>query len=184
MFLPTGRALLDPDKILQEAGLTEGQTYVDFGCGALGHFVLPAAVMVGKTGRVWALDILKTSLGSVNSRAGAEKISNLQTVWGDFENEKGVEEIPAASVDLVSFVNISELLFRTPWTIKNIKNVLKTNGRLLVIDWRPNSFLRRFLSKHKTEPVQLLSRLEKTGFHLLKSFSIGQHHLGLLMEKI
>lgn len=184
MVLPTGRALLDPDKILQEAGLTEGQTYVDFGCGALGHFVLPAAVIVGNTGKIWALDILKTALDVVNSRASAGKISNLQTVWGDFENEKGAEEIPAASVDLASLINTSGLLLKSPWVVKNIKHVLKTGGHFLLVDWRPNSFLGRFLSKHKTDPTKLLSLLETNGFRSLKSFSIGRNHFGLLLEKI
>jgi len=58
MPFPTGRALLDPVKILQNAGLTEGQVYADFGCGTLGYFVLPATDLVGLGGKVYALDIL------------------------------------------------------------------------------------------------------------------------------
>lgn len=184
MHFPTGRALLNPDKILREVGLAEGQTYLDFGCGGLGHFVLPAAAIVGARGRVLAFDILKTALDSVRARASAEKIFNLQTVWGDFENEKGVDIVPASSVDLASLINISGLLLKSPMVIKNIKQVLKTGGHLLLIDWRPNSFLGRFLSEHKTNPAELLPCLETKGFHLLKSFSIGQNHFGLLLEKL
>jgi len=59
MILPSGRALLDPNKILKEAGLADCQTYADFGCGTLGHFVIPASIIVGEQGKVYALDILK-----------------------------------------------------------------------------------------------------------------------------
>ena len=37
-------------------------TYMDFGCGNVGHFVLPGARLVGNEVKVYAVDILKKAL--------------------------------------------------------------------------------------------------------------------------
>lgn len=180
MPLPTGRALLDSEKILKEAGLSAGQTYADFGCGTLGHFVVPAAALVGEEGRVYALDILKSALSAVEERARTEKILNLETVWGDLENEKGTEKISAGSVDLVSLINIVGPLLKNQTVIANIKRALKDKGRLLVVDWRPGSVLANYMAVGKAEPVELRKVLEENGFRLLKFFAAGKNHFGLL----
>lgn len=180
MPLPTGRALLDPEKILREAGLSAGQTYVDFGCGTLGHFVIPAAGLVGEKGRVYALDVLKSALSAVEERARAEKILNLETVWGDLTHEKGTEKIPVGSIDLVSLINITGPLLKNQTVIINIKRALKDKGRLLVVDWRPGSLLANYMATEKVEPAELQKILEANGFRLLKSFAAGKNHFGLL----
>jgi len=42
-------------QILKRSGIEEGQTVIDFGCGA-GEYALPAAEIVGPAGRVYAID--------------------------------------------------------------------------------------------------------------------------------
>ncbi|HCU31383.1 TPA: hypothetical protein DIC21_01440, partial [Candidatus Uhrbacteria bacterium] len=128
-------------------------------------------------------DILKDALGAIQERAQAEKVLNLQTVWGDLEHEQGTKDIPEASVDLVSLVSLSGILFKKPTVIKNIKRVLKDGGCLLLVDWQPGSFLSKFLSTHQIDPKKLKNELEKNGFFLVKSFSAGLNHFGLLLQK-
>src|SRR5947209_6368249 len=112
-ILSSGRALLDASVVLRSAGLGPGMRYADLGCGPLGHFVFPAAEIVGKDGRVYAVDILKSSLASVESRMRIEAYNNISTVWGDFERANGVG-IPAGSLHMLSVVNIIEVLMRAP----------------------------------------------------------------------
>lgn len=184
MITSTGRALLDAEKILREAGLSEGQTYVDFGCGSLGHFVIPAASLVGVKGQVYAFDILPDVLIAINERSRAEKIFPLETVWGDLEHLKGTDKISADSVDLASLVNITGLLLKNQQAVNNIKRVLKPNGRLLLVDWLPNSSLAGFMSIHPTDSTKLKEILEVQGFRLLKSFKASRNHFGLLFENL
>ncbi|MFA6132026.1 MAG: methyltransferase domain-containing protein [Patescibacteria group bacterium] len=184
MTIHTGRALLDAAKILQEAGLSEGQTYVDFGCGTLGHFVLPAAGLVGTKGRVYAFDILPGALTAINERARTEKILPLETIWGDLEHERGTEKIPAASADLASLINITGVLFKSRTPIRNVNRVLKNGGRLLIVDWFKNSRLGSLMSAHPAEPDKIKETLEASGFRLLKTLRAGMNHYGFLFEKI
>jgi ubiquinone/menaquinone biosynthesis C-methylase UbiE len=43
------------ERFIKELGVVEGQSILDFGC-RIGHYVIPTAVTVGPTGRVYALD--------------------------------------------------------------------------------------------------------------------------------
>lgn len=183
MSFSTGRALLDAEKILSEAGLSGGQTYIDFGCGGLGHFVVPAARLVSETGKVYAFDLRPDVLAAIDERTRAEKILNLETVWGDLEHEKGTNKIPVGSVDLASLVNFTGLLLKSEQSIKNIERVLKTGGRLLLIDWNPNSSLAGFMSAEPADPAKLKEIFCARGWCLLKSFMAGKNHFGLLFEK-
>jgi ubiquinone/menaquinone biosynthesis C-methylase UbiE len=180
MFLPTGRALLDPERILTEAGLALQEHYADFGAGTLGHFVIPAAAMVGKTGIVYAVDVLPDALSSVRSRAAFEGMSNLVTVWGDLEHPQGTAEIPEHSVDLVSLVNVCGLLKKSPRVLTNTIRVLKENGRLLLVDWKKSSAAFGPPVERRHNPEEFPPLLTSQGFTLQKTFDAGPHHWGLL----
>ncbi len=180
MTLPTGRALLDPGRILTEAGLTLGQHYADFGSGTLGHFVIPATAMVGKTGVVYAVDILESALSAVQSRAQFEGVGNLVTVWGDLQHPKGTAAIPEHSADLVSLVNVCGLLKKGPNTLANVKRVLKAGGRLLLVDWKKSGGSFGPPVERRLSPDELQSLAQAQGLTLLKSFEAGPHHFGLL----
>ena len=105
MSLPTGRALLDANKILQRVGLGPNMNFADLGAGTLGHLVLPASQIVGENGRVYAVDILKSALEAVKSRAQLLGVHNLETVWGDIEKVGGVK-IPPQSLNLISCLSL------------------------------------------------------------------------------
>lgn len=184
MPMHTGRALLDATKILKEAGLSEEQTYIDFGCGTLGHFVIPAARLVGTKGIVYAFDVLPNALVAINERARTERILPLETVWGDLQHERGTEKIPAVSIDLASVINTATLFFKNHIVIKNISRVLKNSGRLLVLDWQKNSPLAKIMSVNTTDPDELKKVIENSGFCLIKKIKVGTNHFGFLFEKI
>ena len=50
------RGLENPEKILLQIGLNTGMTFVDIGCG-YGFFSIPAAEIVGPSGKVICIDI-------------------------------------------------------------------------------------------------------------------------------
>lgn len=179
--LPTGRALLDAPAILAQTGLALNMHYADFGSGTLGHFVFPATDIVGPEGKVYAVDILKGALAGIDSRAKLEKVTNLQTVWADIERIKGVN-VPERSLDLVSMVNITGLLKKSPTVFEEIKRLLKPGGKLLLVDWKMQgaSFGPPVEKRVTPEAVQPLA--EKAGFVLEKALEAGPHHWGLVMK--
>lgn len=82
----------DGEKFLRDIGIKQGQAIVDFGCGT-GHYTIPAAKIVGKKGRVYAIDKDRSTLNQVMQRAKSENLNNIiplntsGTVKIDLEDE-------------------------------------------------------------------------------------------------
>lgn len=182
MSFPTGRALLDPTSALLIAGLDLNMHYADFGAGTLGHFVFAASDFVGPQGKVYAVDILKSALESIQSRAHSEQVTNITTVWGDCERVGGVM-IPAGSLDLVSMVNFSPLVQAGKAVCSEALRLLKPGGKVLVVDWKPGSESFGPSAQKRLDQKKIEEVAEQSGLRLLKTFTAGPHHWGLLFVK-
>ena len=174
--------MLDPERLLREAGLSIDMHYADLGAGTLGHFVLPASQIVGPIGKVYAVDILKSALQSIESRAQMETITNLETVWGDLERTGGVK-IKPGSLDIASFVNVGHLLVKSDVPILESKRIVRSGGRVLVIDWNPEAGSLLVSSEHRIEQDVVKDRFIKNGFVFLEAFLAGPQHWGLLFKR-
>lgn len=183
MAIATGRSLLDPYAVLKKAGLTLDMHYADFGSGTLGHFVFPAAEMVGPVGRVYAVDILKSALAGVESRMHLENVHNLTPVWGDIERVGGVN-IPADSLNLLSLVNIVGLLKKSPTVLDEVKRLLTRDGRLLLVGWRKDGMAVGVPVAKRVDADELIPIVERAGFRLRSRFDAGPSHWGLLFDRI
>ncbi len=180
--LPTGRALLDPNAILAQAGLAVDMNYADFGSGTLGHFVFPAAALVGPKGHAYAVDILKGALAGIESRARLEGVTNLTTVWGDIERVRGVG-VPDGSLHLVSIINITRLIVKSPAVLDEVQRVLRPDGKLLLVDWKPGGGSFGPPPERRIAPDAIRPLLDKAGFVQVKEFAAGPHHWGLVFRR-
>jgi ubiquinone/menaquinone biosynthesis C-methylase UbiE len=173
--LPTGRALLDPLKILKIAGLDYSMQYADFGAGTLGHFVFPATDLVGQGGHVYAVDILKGALQGIESRKQLEGVDNLTTIWGDIER-KGGSRMKDGQLDVVSMIHLISLLRKSPQILTEVHRVLKRTGRFLVVDWKPDSGPVGMLDGTRLQFEDANKIILQGPFVLDRSFEAGPHH--------
>ncbi len=180
--IPTGKALLDAEKILAQAGLVADMTVADLGCGTIGHFTFPAARIVGEHGKVYAVDILKGALAGIESRVQIESIHNVETVWGDLERVGGVR-IPDDSVDLVIMVNVATLAQKTPAVSAEVKRLLKTGGKLLAVDWKPNESSIGPNPRDRVSAEEMAKVFTKHKFVVIKEFEAGSNHWALVLKK-
>ena len=135
MAISGGTQFLNPKEIINKAGLIEGMKVADFGCGNLGYFIIPAAKIVGKTGTAYAVDILKTALESVRSRAKLEGLTNLETVWANLEEPTTIK-IPANSLDAVFLKNVLFQNKKHKEIINGAVKLLKKGGKIIIVDWK------------------------------------------------
>ncbi|NBS41254.1 methyltransferase domain-containing protein [bacterium] len=182
-ILSSGRALLDASAVLRSAGLGSGMRFADLGCGPLGHFVFPAAEIVGKEGRVYAVDILKSSLASVESRMRIEAYNNISTVWGDFERPNGVG-IPAGSLHVLSIVNIIEVLIRAPKAFDEMKRLLVPEGRVLLVDWKRERTAIGPPIEHRVSREEAELAMTRAGFALKHAFDAGPYHWAQVFGRV
>ena len=66
-------------EFLKNIGIGEGNIVLDFGCGE-GHYTIPAAKVVGKNGRVYALDKDRGVLNKLKQIAAEEKLENIEII--------------------------------------------------------------------------------------------------------
>jgi ubiquinone/menaquinone biosynthesis C-methylase UbiE len=175
--------LLDPESLLkQQLGVKLGHQVADLGCGGAGYFTLPAARVVGSRGRVYAVDILRSALDGVVSKAKLSNLSNVEPVWSDLERV-GAAKVPESSLDEALLVNIMFQSRQNEAMLREAHRLLKTGGRLLVVDWKvePTPFgppLERRLT-----PENISQLASAIGFTLENKFDSGPYHYGLIFLK-
>ncbi len=172
---------LHPERIVKSLEVRPGWSVADFGAGA-GYYTLPLARAVGESGRVYAIDIQRSSLDLIRSRANLEHRLNIETIWADLEAPSG-SRLPAGSCDLVVISNILFQAESKPAILAEAKRVLKPGGALAVIEWDETPLAIGPPAERKV-PKSLARRLSlEAGFSLEREFEAGSHHYGLLFKK-
>lgn len=181
-YLPTGRALIDPVKALEEAGIKEEMKVADLGVGAVGHFLFPASDLVGQKGEVYGVDILKPVLEANENRAKlAGKKDNIQYVWGDIDRLRGTR-LPDHSMDMALVVNVLHLA-KDGGLLEEAKRILHKGGILLIIDWKPAGTHFGPSPEKRLTKDEAKSLITSNGFTLTKEFEAGPNHYGLVAAK-
>lgn len=179
----TGTELINPIMVLEGAGIREGMSVADLGCGTTGHFVLPAARLVGPDGVSYAVDIQKSVLDSVRSRAELAGLSNVKLVWGDIERPRGVK-IQDSSVDIVLIINNMFLADNRVLMAKEAGRILKRDGKLVVVDWKLTSAPFGPSPQTRISKEAVTQVMAQAGFKKVSEFTPGEYHYGILFEKI
>lgn len=178
VYIPSGTELLNPFEILKTAGVEEGMKIADMGCGTMGHFVFPASHLVGEKGVVYAVDILKSALGGIESRAKMEGVANTQAIWSDIEVFKGTK-IKDGSVDIVFVINVGA----KEAMMKESVRLIKKGGKLLIVDWEKSSSPFGPSSKSRPNKEEVKTNASNLGLKLEKEFKAGPYHFGMVFIK-
>jgi ubiquinone/menaquinone biosynthesis C-methylase UbiE len=125
------RKILPPLEVLVDMGLREGDIMADIGCG-IGYFTFPASQIVGKTGKVFAMDISKEMLEKVNKKAEENNISNILTVHTG-ENDL---KIPAGTANFAFISNVLHEAEDKEKLINEANRILTNDGRIGIIEWQ------------------------------------------------
>lgn len=171
----------DPKTVINHLNLTEGMTVADFGAGS-GAYALALARRVGSAGRVYAIDVQKELLVRLSREAKAGQlanITNIEVIWSDLERVGGSK----LADQLVDFVLMANLLFQVTakYTLAlEAKRILKSDGRLAVIDWQDSFGGLGPPPAQVVRPEEAKKIMVQAGFRLLKDFPAGDHHYGLL----
>lgn len=174
-----GKELLDASKIIQKASITYGLTVGDFGCGGTGIFALQAAKAVGDKGIIYAVDILKSVLASVVSKAHMQGLNNIKPIWSNLEIYNATK-IPAGTCDRGLLINVLFESKKQKEILREVKRMIKREGMLLVVDWKPFGAPFGPMEKDRVAPEKVETLARELGYQLLESFEAGPFHYGLL----
>jgi ubiquinone/menaquinone biosynthesis C-methylase UbiE len=182
MPIGTSSVLLDPEAVLARAGVRAGFTVADLGCGTTGYFILPAARMVGPAGRAIAVDIIKSILTSVASRARFEGLTSLETLWADCESPGGVKLVDN-TCDITLVVNNMYQAKKRGVFLAEAARITKPGGKVVVIDWKTAASPLGPLPAQRVAPEIIKPEAEKVGLTLIESYEPGPYHWGMNFTK-
>ena len=182
VYIPTGKELIDPFKVLEGAGIRSGMKVADFGCGTLGHYVFAASHLVGAEGRVYAIDILKSVLNSIESRTKMEGASNVTALRGDIERAGGVK-IADGSLDIGLLLNNLFMSKQKEAMVRECVRMVKPGGKFVIIDWKPAGIPFGPDPESRVPPEEARRLGETAGLKFEKEIVPGQFHYGFVFTK-
>mgnify|MGYP003683732809 FL=1 len=146
--------------LIQNMRIKYNDTIADIGAGS-GYHVFRMASMA-KKGVVYAVDIQNEMLEAIQSKIATRKIKNIKTILG---SEKSIH-LPNNSVDKILMVDVYHEFNYPKEMIRSIKNVLKPNGALFLIEYRGEDLGVPIKKIHKMTENQAVKEMEAAGFTL------------------
>lgn len=176
----SGNEMIDPSVLFEKAQLQPGAHAADLGCGQTGHIVFPAAQVIGETGVMYAVDIIKDVLEQIHKRAASAGLLNVHTVWADLE-QVGKTAIPAHSLDVAFLVNTLVQSNNRTAMLDEAARFLKDKSRFVIVDWARKGLAfgppdDRFV--HFDEIKQWAAA---HGFVVQEEFDMGRFHRGMVL---
>jgi len=147
-------------KLIQNMRIKSDDIIADIGAGS-GYHAFRIAPLA-KNGLVYAVDIQTEMLMTIEKNKEFSKIKNIETILG---TEKSVQ-LPKNSVDKILMVDVYHEFSFPVEMITSIKNALKPNGQLFLIEYRGEDPLVPIKTIHKMTEKQALKEMESAGFKL------------------
>ena len=149
----------NPDLALRLLRIRKGATVADIGAGS-GYMTIRLARIVGPTGKVYASDIQAGMLALIQQNVTRAKLDNVAPVLGAIDDPK----LPADSIDLAIMVDVYHEFSEPQKMLQRIREALKPDGRLVLLEYRAEDPAVPILADHKMTKAQVKQELEHEGF--------------------
>lgn len=146
--------------ILKEVGIKPGFHVLDYGCGP-GSFIIPIAKLVGKSGKIYALDIHPLAIHMVQGIASKNQLENVETIRSDCKTG-----LPDNSIDVVLLYDTFHALSDPDGVLEELHRVLKHDGILSFSDHHMKE--NEIISKITNRGLFKLSVKSKNTYNFLK----------------
>ena len=148
--------LQNPSKILGPY-IKSGMTVLDFGCGP-GFFTVEIAKLVGKTGRVFAVDVQEGMLQKLKNKVMGTEVSSRIILHKSVDNRIGLLD----PMDVVVAFYVFHELTNKNDILNEIKVLLKENGLFILVE-------PKYVHVSKREFDDTVSKANNIGFKKVES---------------
>jgi len=149
----------NPDLALRLLRIRRGATVADIGAGS-GYITIRMAKIVGPMGKVYASDIQQGMLELLQQNVSKAKLDNVIPVLGAIDDPK----LPADSLDLAIMVDVYHEFSEPQKMLQRIREALKADGRLVLLEYRAEDASVPILPDHKMTKAQVKQEVEHEGF--------------------
>jgi len=170
-------AFAEPAMIATHFHMRDGDRIADLGAGS-GHFTRALSRLVGKQGKVFAVEIQRPLAEAISAMARKEHLDNVESIWGDLEAPGGTK-ITDGTLDAVVLSNTLSMLTDKKTTLQECSRILRKGGKLFVIDWTDSFGGMGPSAQMVISPISTKELLTQAGFAFEREFPAGEHHYGL-----
>jgi SAM-dependent methyltransferase len=146
--------------LIKNMKIKSNEVIADIGAGSGYHAFRIASLVTN--GLVYAVDIQPEMLMAIEKTKEFKKVENIKTILG---TEKTVE-LPKNSVDKILMVDVYHEFSFPVEMINSIKNALKPNGELFLIEYRAEDLKVPIKRIHKMTEEQAVKEMKAAGLVL------------------
>jgi ubiquinone/menaquinone biosynthesis C-methylase UbiE len=169
----------NPDLALRLLRIRKGAAVADIGAGS-GYFTIRMAKIVGPEGKVYASDIQPGMLNLLQQNVAKARLANVVPVLGAADDPK----LPGDSVDLAIMVDVYHEFSEPQRMLQRIREALKPDGRLVLLEYRAEDPNVPILRDHKMSKAQVKQELEHEGFKQSRVYDdLPWQHLFIFTKK-
>jgi SAM-dependent methyltransferase len=150
----------DITTLINNMKIRPNDAIADIGAGS-GYHVFKMAPLA-KNGLVYAVDIQPEMLEVIQLKKRSNRVANVKTVLG---SEKSIN-LPKSSLDKILLVDVYHEFSYPVEMIESIKNALKPNGLLFLIEYRGEDSNVPIKNIHKMTEKQSVAEMRAAGFEL------------------
>lgn len=174
---PARIAELDPINSLKRAGFEEGMTLCDIGAGT-GIFSFAAAKISSE--KIYALDISDKMINLMEERKTERNAKNI-VVRKVESSELPVE---SESCDLAIMITVLHELDEPGVMMKEIKRILKKDGKLLIVEFYKVESLSGPPFDHRISEDRVEELYRENGFQKIEKFKMSENFYGLILNRL
>ena len=168
-----------PDQALDELKIRKGSIVADVGAG-VGYMSWRLAARVGPVGRVYANDIQPQMIELLKKNMAERQITNVVPVLGEPDDPR----LPLGQMDLVLLVDVYHEFEQPQKMLRHIRESLKPDGRLVLLEYRAEDPKVPILPLHKMTVEQVKTEIEPEGFRLDQVIeSLPRQHIIIFKRK-
>lgn len=156
-----------PDEALDALKIPKGAVVADVGAG-VGYFTWRLAERVGPTGVVYGEDIQQEMVDQLVRNMRDRHLANVRPVLGTIDDPK----LPKDSLDLVLLVDVYHEFSEPEKMLDRIRESLKPNGRLVLLEYRGEDANVPIRPEHKMTVKQVQAEVVPEGFRFEQSIEI------------
>lgn len=177
----SSRGFLDARKILGDIGLKAGDYFLDDGCGD-GYVSIAASEIVGKNGRVYAIDIDEEAIAGLKREISEKSISNIEAIVAD----AALIPVPDESIDMAFMANVLHGLVangEADAAMSEIARTTKKGGKFSIVEFKKAQSPMGPPLSVRLSPDEVEALVGKYGFKKEKVSEAGQYHYTIILLK-
>ena len=180
-FERPGREVFDMrHAIVDASGVRPGMRVADIGAGT-GLFTRLFATRVGKSGRVYAVDISKSFIENILRTSSEQGLFNVEGIV----NSDASVMLPDASLDLAVLVDTDHHFELPVSMLSSSRAALRDRGTLIIIDFRkdPRRSSAWVMGHVRAGRETVIDEVERAGFELLDDKELLRSNYYLVFRK-